>query len=316
MKKIVKTIYAISLLLFILYFLSSFEKHNPQEDIVNIEYDNLKDTAYMYIDENDTLALIYLLKAFEVDTVQNPYHLYVAAALAGRLGKKQLAFDMLALSVNKGYSFYEHMKNNKFFPELDKEQFYCQLEKVKKRDLLLSQISIDLDSIFDLDQNIRSYYENEIVLKGKNEESLDAKMILDSMQTVDSDNLLYINSLIDEYGFLGRCLRSDKSKLTMYLIYLHAPVGIIEKRLNDIKKAVKIGELELHRYPYFEDKISSFRNGVQKYGTQFSIHNGEVEFVPLVDSVNVDKYRYKFRMESFETYKRQIKGESIILWHE
>lgn len=307
--KMMKIIYVYSLLAVAFCFCTSTKDYDVPTRVINEKYENLKDSAYIYINNNDSLALSYLLRAFEEEIPQNPYHLYDAAALAGRLGLKQLAFAMLDSAVTKGYSFYGHMKNNNFFPALDERRFNFYLEQVKRRDALLHQLSIKLDSIFDLDQNIRTYYENEIILRGIDVTSLEAKAIQDSMKIIDRSNLDYINKLVDKYGFLGRCLKTSKSKITMYLVYLHAPLEVIEKRLDCIKDAVKRGELEFQLYPYFEDKIFVIKYGVQKYGTQYNISNGEIVFVPLIDSLNVDKYRSQFKLGSYKAYKEQIRRE-------
>ncbi len=311
MKNMTKIICVFSFVILLFVFIVSSYGDNQVEGamVVNTIYNELKDSAYMYVDENDSLALVYLLKAFKEETPQNPRHLYDAGALAARLGQKKLAFEMLEMSVNKGYSYYDHMKKNTNFPSFDEVRFNLCLDKVRKRDSLLYRVSEGLDSVFKLDQDIREQFENEILRKGKDTESAEAKIILDSMRIIDDKNLEYVNKLMDNNGFLGNSLKTKKSKLTMYLIYLHAPIEVLENKLGIIRQAVKNGELEVQLYPNFEDKILSIRKGVQKYGTQYRVLNGEVVFVPLLDSLNVDLYRSEFNLGSFESFAKWIKGQ-------
>ncbi len=281
---------------------------NKTNNVINSKYNILKDSAYFY-NNNDSLALSFFLKAFAVEMPQNPYILWDAAVVASRLKKKEMALGFLKLSVENGYSYYEHMKKNKSLALLDSIFFNQCLQKVKSRDSLLNQVTITLDSIFDIDQDMRNVFHEKIILKGKDKTSVEAKIILDSMKFIDSTNFLIVKALMHDYGFIGRSLRTAKSQQVMYLINLHAPVEEIERNLYLFINAVKRGELPAQQYPYFEDRILSYRKGVQKYGTQCFYHNGEIVLVPLIDSLNVNKYRKEFGLETIEEYMRMLKDD-------
>lgn len=307
-KIMMKIIYVFSTLLFINSCFTYSNNHSGKDiniefdDVINATYENLKDSAYMYVNMNDSIALSYLLRAFDEEDPQNPYHLYDASALAARLGQTDLSFDLLQMAIEKGYSIYNHIKNNKDFPTLDSERFNTLLKKVKSRDSLLNLLTIKLDSIFVLDQNIRNNFHDKIILKQIDIESHESKQILDSMKIIDCKNLEFIDSIVDKYGFLGRCLKTDQSKNTIYAIYLHAPFEIIEKKLDVIKNAVKSGELSCQQFPYFADRITIHRTGKQKYGTQFIIKGKKTILVSLLDSLNVNEYRSKFRLSPIDIY--------------
>ncbi|SKB91584.1 DUF6624 domain-containing protein [Macellibacteroides fermentans] len=282
---------------------------NNATDVINPKYNRLIDSAYFYSNNNDSLTLSFFLKAFAEEHPQNPYTLWDVSVIASRLKKKEMAFDFLKLSVEKGYSYYNHMIKNKSLVLLDSVLFNQCLQKVRLRDSLLNHISITLDSIFDLDQGIRNVFHEEVILKGKDKTSMDAKMILDSMRFIDSTNLITVKSLMRDHGFIGRSLRTAKSQQVMYLIFLHAPVEEIENNLAIFKNAVKSGELPSQQYPYFEDRILANRRGVQKYGTQCFLQSGEVVLVPLIDSLNVNKYRKEFGLETIEEYIKMLKSD-------
>lgn len=307
--QIIKIVFVFSLTV-CLFSSSSYQFiDNNATDVINLKYNRLIDSAYFYSNNNDSLTLSFFLKAFAEEPPQNPYTLWDVSVIASRLNKKEMAFDFLKLSVEKGYSYYNHMQKNKSLVLLDSVLFNQCLQKVRLRDSLLNHISMTLDSIFDLDQSIRNVFHEEVILKGKDKTSMEAKMILDRMRFIDSTNLITVKSLMRDHGFIGRSLRTAKSQQVMYLIYLHAPVEEIENNLEIFKNAVKSGELPLQQYPYFEDRILANRRGVQKYGTQCFLQSGEVVLVPLIDSLNVNKFRKEFGLETIEEYIKMLKSD-------
>lgn len=277
--------------------------------IINSVYDSIIDLARSCININDTLSQQYYLKAFAEEAPQNPIHIYEAAVMSARLRQKDLAFTLLNLSIEKGFSYYEHIKKNTNLPLLDNDKYEKCVEKVKFKDSILCQISLKLDNVFEQDQHIRNYFFENIIYKEIDPHSFEAKLIIDSMLAVDYANLLIVNDLVDKYGFLGNSLRTSKSQNAMFLIYLHASVEEKEDKLPLLQKAVKRGELSPEQYPYFEDKILYERKGIQKYGTQYNIENDNIVFFPFIDSINVNQYRKEFHMGTLEDYIIQIKEQ-------
>ncbi len=65
MKNMTKIICVFSFVILLFVFIVSSYGDNQVEGamVVNTIYNELKDSAYMYVDENDSLALVYLFKS-------------------------------------------------------------------------------------------------------------------------------------------------------------------------------------------------------------------------------------------------------------
>lgn len=313
-KKIMKAVYFVSITVFLLLLVSFtgypniVDKDENIEDVTifNPEYQILIDSARFYIKKDDSLSLVYYLRAFAEELPENPTHIYESASMSAKLGEKDLAFFLLNLSVDKRFSYYDHFLKNECFPKLDREKFNKSLSKVRETDSIYKQISVQLDAIYDSDQDIREYYHSELG-KGKDKDSPEMKAILDSMSIVDSKNFAVVNELIKKHGFLGNNLKTFKSRAAMFAVIQHASTEEKERLLPVFHHALRNGELQPQLFAYIEDRMLVNKENVQKYGTQYRIQDGEVViYPPLIDSTMVDIYRKSVGLEPLEKYIDQI----------
>lgn len=115
-KKMIKAVYYVSSTVLLLVFLSFTgyptigDKDEIIEDtiIINPQYQSFIDSARFYIKKDDSLSLTYYLRAFAEELPENPTHIYESASMSAKLGKKDLAFFLLNLSVEKRFSYYNH----------------------------------------------------------------------------------------------------------------------------------------------------------------------------------------------------------------
>lgn len=287
---------------------SCIDRILSDKDIINPTFNNLIDSARFYIKKDVANSLAFYLKAFAEEAVQNPVYLYESAVMAARSKQKDLAFFLLNLASEKKYSYSQHLSENKDFPSLDKEKFERCLGKVRQTDSLYTQISRQLDSVFNRDQDIRNYLYEEIFYKGKDTHAPEAKVIIDSMIVVDSLNLIIVDNMMTKYGFLGNSLKTDKSRYAMFLILQHSPQKIRERNMDIIIAAVKNGELSTKNFAYIADRTLDGRKKVQKFGTQYKRVDGNpVLSPPLIDPLNVDEYRKAYGLNSLEDYVKEMK---------
>lgn len=241
-------------------------------------------------------ALNLYMEAFACKVSQNPIHWYEASSLAAKLKYEKLSFIFLNQSIVYGFSFYERFKNNSNF-SLDSIKKNYYLEQIKKQDDLLIYLTSLLDTIFQKDQNIRSEYS-----LNKTKENLN------KINKIDAENLNVVKNIISLYGFWGLSLKTPSAKFSMYTVITHAPVEIQEQYLPLLEKAVDRGELRDSDLAYIKDKISYYRLGYQKYGTQYHIKKGKIQLLSLQNIDSVDIWRKEIGLNTIHEYIKSLEG--------
>lgn len=287
---------------------SDYRKKLEDNAIINPKYISYIDSARTYIKKNDSLSLSYYLRAFSEELPENPTHIYESASLSAKLGHNDLAFFLLNLSVNKIFSYYDHFLKDQNIQNLDSEKLDRYHNKIRETDSIYTQISVQLEAIYDNDQDIREYYYNELN-KGKEKDSPEMKAILDSMTIVDRRNFTVINELIEKYGFLGTNMKTMKSRNAMFAVIQHASTEEKESLLPVLHHAIRKGELHPGQFAYMEDRMLAERENIQKYGSQYMIRDGEVIISPpLIDPEMVDIYRKSVGLSSLQEYIDLVKS--------
>lgn len=121
----------------------------------------------------------------------------------------------------------------------------------------------------------------------------------------DSVNLVRIEKIIDEYGWPGKTLVGEDAADIAFLVLQHcADVGVMEKYLPLIEKAVSEDELDKPSLALFVDRIRMFKGEEQLYGTQLSYNDSTkiLQLYPVVDEQNLNKRRAEMGLISIEDY--------------
>lgn len=290
---------------------SDYQKKVEENAIINLKFMNYIDSARTYIKKNDSLSLAYYLRAFAEELPENPTFIYESASLSAKLGYKDLAFFLLNLSVEKKFSYYDHFLKDKSIQKLDSGKLIRYHNKIRETDSIYTQISVQLDAIYDRDQGIRERYYSELH-KGNDKDSPEIKAVLDSMVIIDRENLAAVNDLIEKHGFLGNNLKSVNSRVAMFAVIQHAPTEAKEELLTTLRHALKNGELQPGMFAYIEDRMLADRENVQKYGTQYMVQDGKVVTSPLlIDPEMVDIYRKSVGLNPLKEYIDSVKELEI-----
>lgn len=305
MKKINKNIRYLSFIFIGLFYINYYSYSQIQN---NSQYRSLIDSAHVAIvEKQDERALMLYERAFSIAPVKQSLELYEIASVCARLQLTDRCFMYLNWSIDKGLSYYEHFKTNKHFLSLkDDPRYEHCLDMLRVNDSLYTDISVQLTEIYNADQNIRKYYLTRLK-EGIDEDSAEAKYILEVMSTVDAYNLLQIEKIINKYGILGKRLKTTEAREAISTVYLHAPLEVQKSILKKIEKSVIDGEIEASKYAYLEDKIMLEESGFQKYGTQYIIDKDNVVTYPLLDSNKVDIYREEVGLNTLNEYISYIK---------
>jgi len=120
-------------------------------------------------------------------------------------------------------------------------------------------------------------------------------------QSIDSSNLVYIEKIIDQYGYPGKSIVGDTTCEVAWYVIQHSPR--IEKYFPTIKEAGKKKELPFQLVAMMEDRLLMQQGKCQIYGTQGqcqSKSNSERKcFIwPIKNPKKVNKLRKKAGFET------------------
>ena len=125
------------------------------------------------------------------------------------------------------------------------------LPKIAEQDRYPAELKRSLDSVLVLDQKYRS---------NPTPEDLGRQWL------IDQSNIVYIDSIIAQYGYPGKSLVGTKTNLAAWYVIQHSER--IDDFLPMIEIAAETGELPYRLYAMMLDRSLMNRGLPQKYGTQ------------------------------------------------
>ena len=208
-----------------------------------------------------------------------------AARCAAQLGLNKEAFGYLKRAVALGWSnpqtllydreldpLKDEAKFNKLVSRI--EAFEARRATINKPELLA-----ELEVIYADDQKFRRQ-------KGKEKEQAQ----------LDSINLIRIEKLIDQHGWLGSNLLSGRNYC--WVAIQHQPLEVQEKYVGLMARAVKKGEEDPAYLAFLQDQILVAKGKAQKYGTQMDVENKRI--YPIENPEKVDIYRAQMGLGSVQ----------------
>ena len=229
-----------------------------------------------------------------------PNDRYNAACTFALAGDSEKAFYHLLYSAEHPrikYNNYNHITSDSDLNSLHKSEQWDKLIRIVKANKdevekdLDKPLVVILDTIYQEDQTYRKQI-GEIEEKfGR--ESDEMKKHWELINEKDSINLIKIQKILDEKGWLGANVIGNQGNSTLFLVIQHSPLEVQEKYLPMMREAVKNGNANSSSLALLEDRVSLRKVGKQIYGSQIGKdqETGEYFISPLEDPENVDKRR-------------------------
>lgn len=229
-----------------------------------------------------------------------PNDRYNAACTFALAGDSEKAFYHLLYSAEHPkikYNNYNHITTDSDLNSLHKSEQWDKLIKIVKANKDEAEKDFDkplvamLDTIYIEDQTYRRQI-GEIEEKfGR--ESDEMKKHWKLINEKDSINLIKIQKILDEKGWLGSNVIGSQGNSTLFLVIQHSPLEVQEKYLPMMRDAVKNGKANSSSLALLEDRVALRKGGKQIYGSQIGRdqETGEYFVSPLIDPENVDKRR-------------------------
>ena len=148
-----------------------------------------------------------------------------------------------------------------------------------------------LDTILQDDQQNR-----ENVLELENRYGWESKEVQDLWKVIsqkDSINLIKVEKILNEYGWLGPDQIGEEGNETLFLVIQHANIETQDKYLPMLEEAVKNGNAKAGDYALLKDRVLLRHGEKQIYGSQLEIDSRTQKYVlsPMIDPDNVDRRR-------------------------
>jgi tetratricopeptide (TPR) repeat protein len=261
----------------------------------------IKKAESLYGSKDFSKSADYYQKAFESNDgkayINDRYNAACSYALSGNSEKALYHLLYLAENPNIKYNNYNHIAIDPDLNILHTSKEWERLINTVKANKDDAEKDLDkplvatLDTIFQEDQTYRRQIGD--IEKKYGRDSDEMKKQWGIINQKDSVNLIKIQNILDERGWLGSNVIGNQGNSTLFLVIQHAPLEVQEKYLPMMRNAVKKGNAAASSLALLEDRVSLRKGGRQIYGSQIGRdpETGEFFVSPLIDPTNVDKRR-------------------------
>ncbi len=162
----------------------------------------------------------------------------------------------------------------------------------------------ELAEILQVDQRLRHRIAATYRTYGANSPQVDSlnRQIL----RADARNLPRVTAIIDKYGWPGKHLAGSSGSLAAFLVIQHSDLTTMQKYLPVMRQAAAQGELAKQNLALVEDRVLTFQDKPQLYGSQYryNVTTGQPEFFPIADEAHVDERRARMGLEPLAEYAK------------
>jgi len=169
---------------------------------------------------------------------------------------------------------------------------------------LKQSLKQELTEILESDQSVRRRVATIYRTYGAKSPQMDSlnQLIL----RTDARNLPRVTAIIDKYGWPGKSLAGSAGSLAAFLVIQHSNLATMQKYLPMMRAAAAKGELAKQNLALVEDRVLTFQDKPQLYGSQYRYDEvtGEPKFFPIADEVHVDERRASMGLEPLADYAK------------
>ena len=131
------------------------------------------------------------------------------------------------------------------------------------------------------------------------------------MQYADSVNLLKIQKILDQYGWVGFDQVGRTGAMTIFLVIQHSSLPVQQKYLPMMREAVAKKQAVAGNLALLEDRVAISEGRKQVYGSQLQTDKvtGKNFLSPLEDPDHVDERRAAVGLGPLAEYLKQFDVE-------
>ena len=236
--------------------------------------------------------------------------LYNAACSWALAGEASRAFQNLDRATQAGWDDVAHLKADADLAALHPDKRWHPLLRQLQAAVARTEASQnqplkrELATILEADQGLRRQIRPIQEKYGLKSPQLDS--IGSQMRRADERNLRRVVAIIDQYGWPGKSLVGRSGSLAAFLVIQHSDLATMQKYLPLMRQAAAQGELAKQNLALVEDRVLTFQDRPQLYGSQYRYNQvtGHPEFFPIADEAHVDERRASMGLEPLADYAR------------
>ena len=217
-------------------------------------------------------------------------------------------YHLNRLATKSNYTNYSHITADSDLNSLHVDtRWKPLLEKVKSNkdkseENLNKPLVAILENIYVEDQKYRQQIDD--IQQKYGWESKEMKDHWKIINEKDSVNLIKVEAILDQHGWLGADVVGGQGNSTLFLVIQHSNQKTQEKYLPMMRDAVKNGKAQGGSLALLEDRVALGQGKRQLYGSQIGRDpETQAYFVsPLEDPDNVDKRRAEVGLEPLADY--------------
>ena len=216
--------------------------------------------------------------------------------------------QLFKIAENGNYSNFDHITTDSDLANLHSDKRWDQVLTIIKANKEKEEANFDkplvaiLDTIYQEDQGLRRQISD--VEKDFGRDSKEMKAHWATINEKDSINLIKIQNILDERGWLGPDVIGGRGNSTLFLVIQHADLSVQEKYLPMMREAVKKENAQPSSLALLEDRVALRQGKQQIYGSQIGRNpdTGVFYVSPLQDPDNVDKRRAEVGLGTLQEY--------------
>ncbi|WP_431134795.1 DUF6624 domain-containing protein [Psychroserpens mesophilus] len=236
------------------------------------------------------------------------YNAACSFALAGNSDKALYHLLYLAEHPRIKYQNYNHITTDSDLNTLHNSEQWNKVITLVKANKDEAEKYYDkplmaiLDTIYQEDQSYRRQIKDIEDKYGRESDEMHKHWELINQK--DSINLIKIQKILDEKGWLGPHIIGNQGNSTLFLVIQHSPLDVQEKYLPMMREAVKKGNANSGSLALLEDRVALRKGEKQIYGSQIGRdpETGAFYVSPLIDPENVDKRRAEVGLPPIADY--------------
>lgn len=276
------------------------------------DYATLAKQGYkVYEDKEYAKSVEIFEQAFKLGKPKSS-DLYNAACSASLAKQTDKAFNFLGQAIDEGYSNLGHLRADTDLVPLYQDNRWKEIiAKIQKKQadelakLKYPKITEILDSMVVSDQKFRNQ-STDLQNKGFEWLSPEIQQVMKNGQKADSLNMIVLEKLFKEYGFLGIEEVGKQGSSNFWLMMQHCDNDpkFQEEVLSEMKKHIERKNANPSNYAYLIDRVNVNTGKPQVYGTQMKLNQegSSYEPKPVIEPQNLNKRREKVGLSTIEEY--------------